>query len=512
MNTTLVETIIKNIVLPNSQLASSLLYNLAECETPLRDKLRKELNITGTRIRCYDDYYQENRNKKKREKEIQRVFNDNKDIDKKMLNSFFLNNYHFTELQNITYNSTKNELNYYIENFKDKVNWFDNTIVDNIYSFLFSFSETTLESDNNYLKIKKKCFFDFLSEKNISFTTIEKYKNELNWELISNNKFINWSNDNIVKYKNYIHWNIFSEEYFLDKYILNDCSEKINWEVFSKYGNLNLDIIDNFSDKISIYTLATNENTILSDEIIEKYFFPNLPDNSINDSLQFRLIKNKNFKPSLSIFTKFINLLDKNYFNYISEHMKSWSVEIFIEYYKEWNYIKLLDNIHFVKSIVIPNISQAFFLNLLEQLKPDEFKMASKYNSPKEIESNEYGFYEDFVLKYGKYSGKSIKEVIEIDLIYLLELIHKSKKFCIDRDLFDNIGANIVYKPSVDPLLIISYEKALKSKARLTFDYEGYYDLEADYYSNQKSESDYLKSYKNDFYKDFDGQFHEDML
>ena len=81
-------------------------------------------------------------------------------------------------------------------------------------------------------------------------------------------------------------------------------------------------------------------------------------------------------------------------------------------------------------------------------------------------------FNSEDILKAGKYRNKSIGEIIEIDIEYLLQLIIEDEFFCLSIDLFKEIGYNKIYKLHTPISTVELYEKAKRFKQRLELNFD----------------------------------------
>ena len=86
---------------------------------------------------------------------------------------------------------------------------------------------------------------------NWSETTLEKYQNKVDWDEISDNRYIRWTIPMLQKFAKRINWSIFSEN--------------------AEEENLNETVIETFKDKWDWHKLSNNGNVGMTEELLEKY-------------------------------------------------------------------------------------------------------------------------------------------------------------------------------------------------------------------------------------------------
>lgn len=84
-----------------------------------------------------------------------------------------------------------------------------------------------------------------------SETLLEKYQDKVDWNAISENRYIRWTVPMIQKFKNRINWEKFSEN--LDEDVLTE------------------NIIETFKDKWNWHKLSENSGVPLSYDLLDKY-------------------------------------------------------------------------------------------------------------------------------------------------------------------------------------------------------------------------------------------------
>ena len=88
---------------------------------------------------------------------------------------------------------------------------------------------------------------------NWSEALLEKYQDKVDWNEISENRYIRWTVPMIQKFKNRINWEKFSQyidEEVVTKNIIETFKEKWNWHELSENTNivLSYDLLDKFAD------------------------------------------------------------------------------------------------------------------------------------------------------------------------------------------------------------------------------------------------------------------------
>lgn len=449
---TLINNIIKSLALPNTLLGDTLVKKLFEHNYKLPENVKKK----------YEKFFNPNNN----------IENDNN----KSLNTkckYLTREELLDYIQSYQQENSNNKSGFYHEfyNFiKTNIDWTDDSIVDLVISEV----RKSKYSVSNLFKI--------ISNQNISFNIIHKYCKELDWYEISSNRNLKWTKD-----------------------FLNEYYDKVYWDVLSSKSNLSNDILYHFQDKINWKSLSCNNNQIFTNDIIEIFY------KSFN---MHCIIKNQNLSLSGELFRKVVDYYNSNYCGFweeTSEKFSSWSDNIFINNLDKWFYVILFSNEHFITKIVFPNLDNNFVLRLLNQHDYENYnKSILDFKDVMALADNEFCFFGSYVLKYGKYKDKSINYIIENDLNYLLDLLINSKRFSIDFWLFSHIGEKYVYKPF--STYIYKYEQASRTKASLDPRWDYYYYQEAEYQNEQRINNSFNNSCDEQFYKDFDGQFHEDML
>ena len=86
---------------------------------------------------------------------------------------------------------------------------------------------------------------------NWSETLLEKYQDKVDWNVISENRYIRWTIPMIQKFKNRINWDKFSE--YIDEEVVTE------------------DIIETFKDKWNWHNLSENTDVVLSYDLLDKF-------------------------------------------------------------------------------------------------------------------------------------------------------------------------------------------------------------------------------------------------
>ena len=145
-------------------------------------------------------------------------------------------------------------------------------IRDIVYDF-----ENLLGLFDDYLEIRKPCTVPYPDPENmgalnfeeavdvevylrisesgsLNRNDIEKWKDQLNWDLVSKNKNIIWSSDMISEFADLINWNIFSRTIssnVLSTDLIERFKDRWDWKELSWNNNLKLSfsLIDNYIDR-----------------------------------------------------------------------------------------------------------------------------------------------------------------------------------------------------------------------------------------------------------------------
>jgi hypothetical protein len=197
---------------------------------------------------------------------------------------------------------------------------------------------------------------------------IAKYENKWNWEALSANTKIKWTEDLFNKYQSRVHWNevpgiveqedvFFTSDDFIIKY-----QDKINWENLSscKKSYWPLHILDRFASRFDWSLLSQNESLHWSIEFIDRY----------KDKLDWHYLSEANFLP--------------------------WSIEFIESFVDFWNYEVLLRNEAIPWTMVLVR------------------KYAHKYNE---------GFFFGLLFKNEKWDVGSVQEYISLTNCRYLESI-----------------------------------------------------------------------------------------
>jgi hypothetical protein len=135
----------------------------------------------------------------------------------------------------------------------------------------------------NYLtqKLVHKCAMKSVStEYPLTDEMLKKYRNELDWDEVSDNRNIGWTIEMIDRWENYLNWKIFSQtsnEALLTPEILEKFKDQWDWGELS--GNqclkLTFDLIDKYIDRWDWDRLINRwndeESKIYSWEFLQRY-------------------------------------------------------------------------------------------------------------------------------------------------------------------------------------------------------------------------------------------------
>lgn len=191
-----------------------------------------------------------------------------------------------------------------------------------------------------------KYFIDLISYKYpLQKYQLIKYKDILNWPLVSENIAINWTYDLISSSKNNICWDDFTvnKSAFKDFTLLDSFSDMINWNnetnasTIAKNEGLpwTIDFIEKYKSKLDFYELSSNKGVKWSDQLIEKF----------NEHWALEnLGQNESIPWTLELFDKY---LSEQFFEYTfiqyNRTINS-DVEIIEKYKKSMNWLLICSN------------------------------------------------------------------------------------------------------------------------------------------------------------------------
>jgi hypothetical protein len=174
---------------------------------------------------------------------------------------------------------------------------------------------------------------------NFTENQLNELKNELDWDELSANSQMNWTNELIQTFSNYINWKIFilHNKYIWDEKNIDLFNEKIDWESFSKSTviNWNANVFEKYSDKLHWGNISKNESIPWTKEFINKH----------REKLNLtKVIENKGVLWNIDLIEYFMPELKSSQYlwNYISMNSGSFWTEEFIAKYQEqlnWEYL-----------------------------------------------------------------------------------------------------------------------------------------------------------------------------
>ncbi len=205
----------------------------------------------------------------------------------------------------------------------------------NIFSY-FPISYKTLQKYEDVVEwngISRNTKFNFTAQ------ILNKYSEKWYIYELASNKNVNWNLDLIKKHENEIDWrNIYLNQLCAlpwSNEILKMYEKKIDWWLFSSYEWFpwNEEFIDNYSSKINWNSLSYNKSIPWSEKLILKY------KNKLNWK---ELSANNNLPWSIEFFEEYINLWDWK--NLSKNNGLPWSLDFFIKYDEHWCYESLSEN------------------------------------------------------------------------------------------------------------------------------------------------------------------------
>ena len=112
-------------------------------------------------------------------------------------------------------------------------------------------STKTLSNEFMQKIMTEEAWKELSNDFNWSETLLEKYQDKVDWNVISENRYIRWTIPMIQKFKNRINWDKFSE--YIDEEVVTE------------------DIIETFKDKWNWHNLSENRNIVLSYDLLDKF-------------------------------------------------------------------------------------------------------------------------------------------------------------------------------------------------------------------------------------------------
>jgi len=240
-------------------------------------------------------------------------------------------------------------------------------------------NEWTLESLKAYEEKINWSSFSLNTKINWSVFS-ETYENRLNWKNISKNESFNWSKENIIKYQSKIDWyNLCTnKKVAFDFSILQLFENKIDWNIIAtNQGNWwTKEIIDFYKKKLRWRNLVVY-GTFWNEELIA-YF-----EKEIEDDYGFaQLSENPNVEWTLEILEKYRDKL--GWGNLAENPSLPWSFELIEKYNDEWNWSHLgsiVWNVEFankhIKDFTTMNGSSSLWTNKTI-IKNEEFCIQNK--------------------------------------------------------------------------------------------------------------------------------------
>ena len=112
---------------------------------------------------------------------------------------------------------------------------------------------TTKTLSNEFMQkiMTEEAWKELSGDFNWSEALLEKYQDKVDWNEISENRYIRWTVPMIQKFKNRINWEKFSQ--YIDEEVVTE------------------NIIETFKDKWNWHELSENTNVVLSYDLLDKF-------------------------------------------------------------------------------------------------------------------------------------------------------------------------------------------------------------------------------------------------
>jgi len=331
------------------------------------------------------------------------------------------------------------------------------------------------------------------------YKILKQYKDFLDWDTISSDPANEWNLQCVLEFSDKINWWNFcsGNSFFRNHSDIEAILPFIKWESLSSNRNCGIDLklIEKYSEYWNYFKLLMNTSIPFDFDFLS---------NHLDFLVSSEIFSNPNIIPNINFIEAAIRLynnrptyvergttfcyMDNGKFfksglwNWLSLNFAGWNDEIFITYIEHWNLPNLLQNDHFFRKIILPKLNENNISDILsEHWENSLISGFSGYTNLLEIYSERDllrfidktgNFNSDDVLEAGRYKNKSIGEIIEIDLEYILQLIIEDEFFCLSLELFKEIGNTEIYKLHTPISTIKLYEKAKRLKQRLDLNYD----------------------------------------
>ena len=302
-----------------------------------------------------------------------------------------------------------------------------------------------------------------------NYEKYEYYLKNINWDLISFNSKIKYDYELLETFEPFWNWDLISinPEINYDLRILSDFEGKLNWHLLSglEADFWTEEIIDVFAHKL-VWGLP--------DDICLEEFNNHIYGNIYEyEKYRYCLSSNKSIPWTINLINKHKRRID--WFQLSRNESLPWDEEFVIMFKDELMICKdtLLSNHSFIEKVLMKHFSIKAIDDFLNNeafpnpIKPTYIKYLNRRLTKSGFGDSDrmLKYYWEIahelksVLKFGKYKGRTLKEVIEMDLEYLLWVIENVCEFDLDPHSYDYLD-NIIYKYDTAETLIRKYDKA----------------------------------------------------
>jgi hypothetical protein len=133
-------------------------------------------------------------------------------------------------------------------------------------------------NQNEFLKavLEEAAWKEISGSRALSMSTLEEFKNKLDWTEVSTNGDILWTLEGLRKFAKYLNWSKFSERCpkgLICEAVLNEFINFWDWKELSgrpEFAN-NWALIEKFADKLDWETICNNYNLSRYTDFFEKF-------------------------------------------------------------------------------------------------------------------------------------------------------------------------------------------------------------------------------------------------
>jgi hypothetical protein len=145
-------------------------------------------------------------------------------------------------------------------------------------------------NQNEFLKavLEEAAWKEISGSKALSMSTLEEFKNKLDWNEVSANDDILWTLEGLRKFAKYLNWSKFSEscpQGLICESVLNEFINFWDWKELSQRSEFfdNWTLLEKFADKVDWSTIINCYYLERCTEFFEK-FHDYIPMTKLNDS------------------------------------------------------------------------------------------------------------------------------------------------------------------------------------------------------------------------------------